>query len=384
MIQLAILKPFYSLPVLGILLVLVACAAPVHAPMQAVKSQGRDIEAVSILPLSKILPHLTKYRAVLVGEQHDRYDHHLAQLEVIKFLFEKNPKLAIGLEIIQQPFQAVLDDFSESTIDEQAMLIGTEYFKRWRYDYRLYAPIFRFARANSIPLIALNLPAEIVRQTARNGLASLNDEQKSQIPKFLQHDVAGYRERIEKSLADHGTEIEFDLESFIEAQLLWDEGMANRAADYLNKNPEKNMVILAGAGHVIERTGIPVRLERILKTPVAAVVNTRSLEEAYKGMGDFIIHTEKTELEDKGQIGIYMGFDEKGVKVSSFSQDSAAKEAGLQVDDYLRQINDQLISSFAEVSLTMWQKLPGDKVRLTVDRYSGESVNALEYDLTLR
>ncbi len=115
------------------------------------------VEASPVLDLSsfstmeQIIPALADKRVVFIGEQHTRYDHHLAQLEVIRRLHALHPQLAIGMEMFQQPFQRYLDDYVAGSIDEQAMLRATEYYRRWRMDYRHYAPILRYAREHGLP-----------------------------------------------------------------------------------------------------------------------------------------------------------------------------------------------------------------------------------------
>ena len=90
----------------------------------------------------------------------------------------KIPRLAIGVEFVQQPFQEVLDDFVQQRIDERDFLRRSEYFTRWGFDYRLYAPLLRFARNNAIPVVALNVPGEITSKVARDGVAALSDEER--------------------------------------------------------------------------------------------------------------------------------------------------------------------------------------------------------------
>ena len=108
--------------------------------------------------LQGIIPGLADKRVVFVGESHDRYDHHLAQLEIIRSLHALHPRLAIGMEAFQQPFQTVLDDYIAGRLSEREMLRDSEYYTRWRFDYRLYAPILRYAREHQLPVVALNLP----------------------------------------------------------------------------------------------------------------------------------------------------------------------------------------------------------------------------------
>jgi len=363
-----------------VLLVSCATSTPQHNPSsESVKTYP------AIIPLKHVLPLLIPYRAILVGEQHDRADHHEVQLEVIKTLYAHNPEhLVIGLEFIQQPFQDALDRYINHQIDEKTLLQETQYFKRWRYDYRLYAGIFRYAKENKIPLLALNIPSEITRQTANEGLASLNAQQQAYIPKHIDREVVGYIERIQGALDKHPEKFRPDLQNFVDAQLLWDEGMAAKAAEYLIDNPRSQMVILAGAGHVIDRSGIATRLQRRIKMPVATLINILSLDDAYHGMADYITHTEPTYLPPKGYFGILMEQDDEGVKVVSFVPNSAAENQGVLVDDYFSAIGGVRIKTTGDVALAMWDKNVGDEVEFAVSRGSEGVKKVIVFSIVLR
>jgi len=61
--------------------------------------------------LSTVIRLLADKRAVFVGENHDRLDNHLDQLEIIKGLQAAAPdRWAIGIEYVQRRFQPVLVD----------------------------------------------------------------------------------------------------------------------------------------------------------------------------------------------------------------------------------------------------------------------------------
>ena len=86
------------------------------------------------------------------------------------------------MEMFQRPFQQVLDNYVGGKISERTFLKRSEYFKQWGFDYNLYKPILDFARAERIPVIALNQRREIVDKVAKNGLDSLSEEEKKDIP----------------------------------------------------------------------------------------------------------------------------------------------------------------------------------------------------------
>src|ERR1019366_3747554 len=128
---------------------LVLALAFVLGVIGATAQDERSLEAVDLdttLSLDKLAAQLATKRVVFVGESHDRYDHHLNQLEIIRRLHQLDPSLAIGVEYFQQPFQPQVDDYIAGRTTEREFLRATEYYQGWGYDYRLYAPIFRFAR----------------------------------------------------------------------------------------------------------------------------------------------------------------------------------------------------------------------------------------------
>ena len=161
-------------PLYRSLLVLVLVCAP--GVIRAIAQGQGSVEAVDLhttLSLDRLAAQLATKRVVFVGETHDRYDHHLNQLEIIRRLRQLDPSLAIGVEYFQQPFQAQVDDYIAGRTTEREFLRATEYYQGWGYDYRLYAPIFRFAREQRIPVRALNVPTSLASALVHRPVSSL-------------------------------------------------------------------------------------------------------------------------------------------------------------------------------------------------------------------
>lgn len=344
----------------------------------------RAVDLRRVTDLDAILPALATKRVVYVGEVHDRLEHHINQLEIIEGLHARKNDLVIGMEFFQQPFQRYLDEYIAGTIDEQEMLRKTEYYQRWRFDYRLYAPILRYAREQGIPLLALNVPAEITGKVAKGGVSSLSDEERAQIPADLDRSDSAYRERLKAVFERHpmGTAASFD--NFLDAQLLWDEGMAERAARYLQEHPSRSMVVLAGEAHLAYRSGIPARLARRLPVDYAVVLQYREgpLE---PNVADYMLFAEQRFLPPAGTLGVHLtSHAVGGLEVTSVSSESAAKAAGLKVGDIIQQLDGLPVESLPDVRLAMWDKRPGDRVSVHIKRsgwLAGEKAMAFEVPL---
>ena len=344
----------------------------------------RVIDFARLPTLDDIIDALADKRIIFIGESHERYDHHLGQLEIIKRLHARNPDLVIGLEQIQQPFQQALDDYIAGRIDETTMLRNTEYYDRWKFDYRLYRPIFLYARQHHIPLLALNVSREITQAVGKGGIKALSAEQREQIPTSIDRNVAGYRDRIESVFGQHPGMEKRSIDNFVEAQLIWDEGMAEAAAAYLHEHPEKTMVILAGAGHIMEGTGIPQRLQRRTNLPMATVLQLGSGIELAADTADYILLPKEQVLPPAGLIGVILLPADHGMKINSFSDDSRAREAGLRVGDKLVEINGSPIERFSDVRLGLWNRKPGDHVTLGILRGDGDGAKRLDFEVILK
>jgi uncharacterized iron-regulated protein len=354
---------------------------PGDALMQATGTLALDLRAAA--ELEDIIPELAGMQVVLVGEAHDRYDHHLTQLEIIRRLHARNPRLVIGMEAFQQPFQDILDGYIEGELDEQELLRGTEYYRRWKYDFRHYAPILAYAREHGLPVIALNLPVELTDKVGRVGIDGLTEPERDQLPAAIDHSDTAYTERLRGIYHQHPETEGRGFEGFLEVQLIWDEGMAERAAEYLEEHPDFQMVLLAGAGHLAYGSGIPQRLRRRLEGDMAIILNDWH-DQLKPGLADYLLMPQQQPLPPAGRFGALLEEQEDRLLIKQCLADSPCEQADLKPGDRIVSIDDLPINDLADLRLIMWNRKPGDSVMLTVKRRRGLGhARALSHELVL-
>jgi uncharacterized iron-regulated protein len=242
-------------------------------------------------------------RAVCVGEEHPNPHHHWVQLQVIEHLAARRGPFAVGMEMVQRPFQGVLDDYAAQKIDDAAMTARTGWEDRWGYAFALYRPLLRAAIARGGALIALNASKELVKRVAHEGIASLTPAERAQLPEMKLDDAAhrawfdgvmaamGGAMHGQKHGEKHGDKSDEKDDDRSDAdepprdpaadkaaadrmysvQVLWDESMADGAARWLAGDGARAIVILAGDGHCHD-SAIVGRLKR---RGVAAAVSVR-------------------------------------------------------------------------------------------------------------
>ena len=212
------------------------------------------------IPMGEFVERMKGVRIVFAGEVHDKKSHHKLQLDMIRALNEAGVDLAIGVEMFPREDQQDIDRWIWGSMEESDFI--KVYKRQWRLPWSNYREIFLYAREHRLPVVALNVSRKIIHQVFTGGVASLTGEQMEQLPPGLVCDVdpeyeAFIREAMEGHEMDDAT-----FEKFCAAQVVWDSAMAKSAVDYLDKNPEKKMLVLAGSGHSWKR-GIPQRVEKL-------------------------------------------------------------------------------------------------------------------------
>lgn len=221
-------------------------------PRTVVERTGTELDAA-----------VDRARVVCFGELHAQRPVQRFARDVLERMAARGGKVLVGMEMFQRPCQAALDDYVAGKIDEREMLRRTEYFTRWKYDHTMYAPIWRFARAHGIRIVALNPDAAIATKIGRQGLGSLTPEERAGVAADIDLGDVIHRARIMGVFEGVHKMPAAMLENYYDAMTTWDETMAESAARALAAaGPHARMLVVAGSGHVEEYTGVPARLAK--------------------------------------------------------------------------------------------------------------------------
>lgn len=324
------------------------------------------VETAKSATLPELASRLQAERLVYVGETHTAYADHLLQLEVLRSMAGRPGPLAVGVEWFQARFQPVLDDYLAGRIDEAEFLQRSEYYSRWRFDYRMYRPIVQFAKERGIPIIALNASQELIGGIRRAGINGLPADLRAELPDGYDFSDRNYEGMLRELFGDHEPSGR-DFQRFLEVQLTWDESMAQRAAAYLTADAANRLLVLAGRGHIAGRGGIPDRVAR--RTGIRGVtIATFDSASSHFNAADLLVLANDRELPAAGRMKILLDDREDGVFVEGFGEDSPAEAAGVRRDDQITQIDGQTVRHFADIKIRMQDKAPGDLVELGLRR----------------
>jgi uncharacterized iron-regulated protein len=280
--------------------------------------------------LGDLVSAASQVDVLFLGERHDDRVAHELQLEIFSRLLDAGTArvqthteplertvgahrvATLSLEMFERDIQHVVDEYLSGLITEQHFLRSSRPWPHYREDYR---PLVELARERGLRVLAANAPRRYVNLVAREGtgaLQSLSPEARRSLPPLPYSPPSdAYRAELE-TLArghnhghGHGATTSGDplaAETGLMAQALWDAAMAYSIAEELLLNPETQVVHLAGAFHVRNRTGIPEHLARyrpgttMLIVTFEPVTDLNTFPPELAGSADFVILTDEAHV----------------------------------------------------------------------------------------
>jgi len=201
----------------------------------------------------------------LLGENHDRADHHLWQRDTLAILHQTKRKVAVGFEMLPKRIQPVLDQLSGTQFSKEEFSNKTGWCEIWGFDLDLYWPIIDYCKGHALPMIALNCNRPLVSKIGKEGwenqpmdlLEGISPAKPATTAyrAYLFDVTGGCRPgRAARNPLDPA----FD--RFVRAQQVWDRAFACRIAEYKKERPDCSIVGIIGRGHLEYFGGTPYQL----------------------------------------------------------------------------------------------------------------------------
>lgn len=310
---------------------------------------------------------------VLLGERHDRLEHHRWQLHTLAALHTRRPDLVIGLEMLPRESQPALDAWVAGELDEQTFLAESNWARAWGFDADLYFPILHFARMHRVPVLAINLDRSLVRRLGREGWDSVPAGERFGIsPPAAATDA--YRASLSNVFEEHpsGHYPDADFERFIAGQLVWDRAMAAGLAEAATGG--SLVVGLMGSGHLEFGHGVPHQLHDLGITNTRVLLPRESTDDCTaprKGIADALFGVAggyQYEPPPPLLLGVRIDTDPAGVLVQAVMPGSVAADAGIVAEDIVIEAAGVEVMVPGDLVAVVRRQQPGHVLPLTVLR----------------
>ncbi len=340
-------------------------------PPEAPAAAARDVSA------AEVLNRLAGTQVVLLGEVHDRADDHRWQLDMLTALWRQQPDMAIGFEMFPRRLQPVLDRWVAGELNEAEFLKQAEWDKVWAFDPQLYLPLFRFAREHKLPMLALNVERELVRQVRTSGWAAVPESLREGVgqpaalqPRYLEELRATFDQHPAMKAGAQDTETRFA--RFVEAQALWDRAMAEGIARFRQKHPGTRVVGILGAGHIRHGHGVPHQLRDLGQEKHAnlfTLPSDHACAEIRPGLADALyLIPPQPDAFPPPRLGVSLKAVEDGVMIEQVMADSLAEKTGLKNGDVILRAAGARVASIEDVRGHVFRQPPGTWLPLLIRR----------------
>jgi uncharacterized iron-regulated protein len=371
------LSPFFA----ALLVSGAACAQPCLAPGAWFSTTGREPQRIAA---SKLLAEMSGRDIVLLGERHDDADHHVWQLQTLAELHALRTRMVIGFEQFPRRVQTVLDQWIEGTLTERQFLERSEWRKVWNYPPELYLPLFRFARINRIPMVALNVGHELTRAVADKGWDGVPTALKEGVSRpapaseaYLDALFAIYKEHPQGSKSGDPRPSDAEFLHFVDSQLTWDRAMAEALARSAASAPagERPLVVgIVGSGHLRYGYGVPRQLRALGMDNVATLLPEAAdtlCDKLGQGVADAVFGVPAMMAHDappRPRLGVRLELAEATVRIAAVTPGSLAEASGLKEGDRIVAIAGGAVRGMDVVIATVRNQPPGTWLPMRVQR----------------
>ena len=317
-----------------------------------------------VLSRDALMAELAGVRIIYVGESHPSVEDHRVQLQIMRDLYSRNPSLVLALEMFPREAQPLLDEYARGGLAEEEFLKEVRWDRNWGYPFALYRGLLTWARDHGIRIVALNAPREVVSKIAHSGLASLSAVERDRVARDFHLNDPKHQAYVRRQYHQHMKNNISDFNTFFEAQLAWEETMAETLGQTLNSlPPEGQIIVVIGKGHISDQVGVPMLTYQQVAAPyrtIAPLPIDYPESTADPRIADFVWLTDRSDQpRHRARLGVKFRQlpSGKGLEIVEVLPGSPAAKAGIKKGDVLIMLDGKPAATLEDARRAMADKL---------------------------
>ncbi|MDF1880624.1 ChaN family lipoprotein [Sulfurimonas sp. MAG313] len=296
--------PFF----LVIFIFLSACSTPQLSIVHPLKQdcQYYSLKAAQCKTEKQIIKALDPYKVIFIGDHHTQDTLHLNISKLIAGLSKNGTKVILANEWFYPTDNIILDKYTSNEDNTSQFIKNIRWKERMKfYKYESFGTIYKAVKDNGGTLRGINLSKEERKKISDQNLSRMTQKElnfyhnidlkvsphKQQVMPFLSHCHAP---KSNESLQECS-------QRMYKVQVAWDTKMALESYKLLlDLKDNEKLIIFAGAMHIENKLGIPLRFSRLSNEPFVTIipveVNDKEIEHQ---IGDYVLFYESPLQEEK-------------------------------------------------------------------------------------
>ncbi|NKQ40621.1 MAG: ChaN family lipoprotein [Sulfurovum sp.] len=275
------LKYIKIISIVAIVLILSACSTKklVTVPQQ---SGIYSVKQDRIITVKELTKEVEKYSVIFVGDHHNTKPTHKFFNKFLKSLAKKGYRIHLANEWFTPEHNRVLKLYTDGKISSNTLKHKRKWSKFTSMDWNLVSALYRTVRESGGRLYGVNLSKKKRSKISLRQIDKMNKEERA------------FYERLDLGVKAHRNLVmpffkhchmmpkksnEPCEERMYRVQVSWDTYMAEQSAKIAQKalkSKKDKLIIFAGAMHVEQGLGIPLRFSRLNNLPSYIITNHRN------------------------------------------------------------------------------------------------------------
>jgi uncharacterized iron-regulated protein len=259
------------------------CAEKV-APLTHNLEKKEDIYSIKqakSISMQELLNEVENYPVIFVGDHHNTEKTHKFFADFINELTKKGYNLSLANEWFTPEQDSILKEYTDNKFDTDTFKQKVEWDKFSKYKWEYVSSLYEAIKNNHGKLYGMNISKKNRTKISLKQFDKMSDEEKA-FYNNLDLGVTAHKQLISPYLKHCDkmptTSKEPCEERMYRVQVTWDTYMAQNVAKISKeviKTPKDKLLVFAGAMHIEQGLGIPLRFVRLSNLPFITISNEK-------------------------------------------------------------------------------------------------------------
>jgi len=264
-----------------------------------------SLQSAQCKDLVEMPHHLEPYKIIFIGDHHTEKNLHENIAKLITELSNSGIKVHLANEWFYRSDEKVLNAYTSNDINETEFIKQIQWKKRLKYyPYNSFQSMYRAIKETEGVLHGINLTKEEQKKISDQNLLFMTKEERN-FNDSLDLNVPVHQSMVFPFLSHchapkAGEPLKECAKRMYRVQVAWDTKMAKEAYNIsLTLKENEKLIVFAGAMHIENSLGIPLRFARLSNLPTVKIIPAKETSTSIEhARGDYLMFYKQAKKKD--------------------------------------------------------------------------------------